>query len=184
MSIQSAINKGVAVAGALYTQTPAYSAKKTEKLLSGESKEIDKAIEKNRALKTQIETEFSSQIEEREKALLEKLSKKDKSRTQAEIKGLKAGKEENVALNEKEFKGLLKRKADLTGNYKDYASYLAEESLRARERSKAVKRKKIAQAKAVKDVLAMETSLGISIKDLNLSKEQLADVKKQLKENK
>lgn len=184
MSIQSAINQGLAVAGALYSQTPEFAEKKAEKLAQAEAKKVGKAIEQNRAAENEIKSEFEKSIAETEKSIAEAPDRKAKTKAKAELKGLKQGQEEALTANAGEYKGLLKSQAELTGDYKGYAAYLAEEAKKATERAKAIKQAKTRQAKKTKEALSEQTSLGLALKDLNLSAEQMKSLKKQLKEKK
>ena len=183
MSIQSSINSGIAVASALYTQTPQYEAKKKEaeyKKAEADFKDQGKVF-----------NELTKGIEIGEVG--DKITKKQK----ALFKG-KEGEERSLALdlaNEGYVKAAEKM-AELKPNAENFSN-LAHRIERGEQRSlrrqelmdaanKKAEEKKEAKTKQMEKVKAkhksfldLETSLGVPLRALNLSKEQEASAEQQ-----
>lgn len=190
MSIQSNINQGIAIAGALYTQTPRYASKKEAALEKRELAKINKGLESiDNKIITATE-ELNADMGERREALFtdidnSRLSKKEKALAKKEY-------DKEMSLRETEYKkvtdeeslnriSLLKRKGDITGDYEPYitARYNKAADI-ANEKAEIIKQNKIKQSSKVYDkILNMDSNIG-PIKDLNLSNKQLKSIKKQL----
>lgn len=169
MSIQSSINQGLAVAGALYTQTPGYQAKVQEK------KDLQE-IERLKNAGNKINASFDKVIKEAEEAdalpgVVEQLEKRNKEEIEPIHKKL-------VSMGDV---SQLEQEGSMLFDQAEKA-YLA--NLKA-EQEKEFKIKQMNKVKNKrKNLLDLETSLGGTLKDLKLNPKQLAAVKAQLKENK
>ena len=192
MSIQATINQGLAIGAALATQTPQAAARREAALKEAEYKKAEANFNERRQVFGNLTEgvdigQPGDEITETQKNLFK--GKEGAERSAAldmANEGYVAAAERMAELKPtaENFKRLAERQ--LHGE----ARHMRREELMASANNEALEKKRIKQKQSTeaaakrKSYLDLETSLGGTVRDLNLSKEQRAALRAQLKENK